>query len=491
MKGQLEPDSNRIEDTYFSSFEDAKAQAEKQLFLDHAQSKLQLCFYDGQVQEEYELPNLINLPFSLIENFFAESDYRTPTKIIHCKETEIAEKIIQSQKIRSELLGILLTKIKNQKITVERKPRIYFSVDYNSKVVESIYKILNSTFKKNGWETLFDINSSTSLMDDYRRAKSIFEFRPNVVFTINRFRSELINKDTFHFSWYMDPTLNLYDNTEFKVRDKDFFFYLIENFRDALIEKGVPQIRLHKQSFACDPFFNRQVKNENRENKIIFIGNDYFKVCDPTYKYAQDAKLIILVTDLFESGMICIDNIDTIANKLLDEGLIKRKEHFEMFIFPAVVRVQVLKWLCEVSPIPIEIYGHGWDIYPEMVQHYKGHLTSKQVVRKVCRDAKYSLLAHPEYYYQQRLLESAACGSIPAIFIGPNNKEEFLHHNSSLTFKTKSELKNILISEPILPPELIAKDLGYNLVVKTVEEKIQSLERAPNQLRRTAEVFDV
>lgn len=483
--------STKIEDTYFSNFEDAKAQAQKQLFLDHGQSKLQLCFYDGTNQEKYSLPNLINLPISMIQKFFVESHYRIPTNIIHFRKKEVEDKILQAEKERAELLNITLQKIKKQTITFNGKPKVYFSVDYNGKVVENIYRLLDSAFKNNGWETFFDINDSTSLMDDYKRARSIFEFKPNVVFTINRFRSELINTSTFHFSWYMDPTLNLYDNSSFKVRNRDFFFYLIENFRDALMNKGVSPLKLDKQSFACDPFFINHPKNENREDKVVFIGNDYFKVCDPTYKYAKKTTLINLVTDFFESEEVNKNNLDTFATELLNKGLIERKEHFEMFLLPAVVRVQVLKWLCEVSLIPIEIYGSGWEKYPEINQHYKGTLTSKEAVIKVCCNAKYSLLAHPEYFYQQRLLESSACGSIPLIFVGPNNREQFYHYDSSLTFTKKHHLKNILTSEPTLPPNLISKELTYDSIVRAVEGKIRLIELDSYQLRNTAEVFDV
>lgn len=491
MSEKIFLDSTRIEDTYFSNFADAKVQAQQQLFLDHGKGKLQLCFYDGRKQEEYGLPNLINLPISMIPNFFVESDFRIPTNIIHCRKEEVEDKIFQAEQKRTELLNILLQKIKKQDITLNGKPRIYFSVDYNGKVVENIYRLLESAFKSNGWETYFDINDSTSLMDDYKRARSIFKFKPNVVFTINRFRSGLINQSTFHFSWYMDPTLNLYDDSSFTVRHRDFFFYLIENFRDALINKGIPPKKLDKQSFACDPAFINHSRNKKKEDKVVFIGNDYFKVCDPTYKYAKSTTLINLVTELFESKQINNSNLDTFATKLLNEGLIKRKEHFEMYIFPAVVRVQVLKWLCEVSPIPIEIYGDGWENYPEINQYHKGTLTSKEAVIKICCHAKYSLLAHPEYFYQQRLLESSACGSIPVIYVGQNNREEFHHYNSSLIFTTKSQLKDMLTSEPTLPPNLISKELTYDSIVKSVEEKIRSIELDSYQLINSAEVFDV
>lgn len=481
----------KIEDTYFSNFSDAKVQAQKQLYLDHGQSKLQLCFYDGTEHSQHFLPNLINLPISIIPKFFIENDFRIPTKIIHSKRKEVEANIIKAEKERARLLDETLQKIKKQDITLSAKPKIYFSVDHNGKVVENIYRLLDSAFKNSNWETFFDINDSISVMDDYKRARSIFKFKPNVVFTINRFRSELINKNTYHFSWYMDPTLNLYDETPFKVRDKDFFFYLIENFKDALINKNVPSFKLHKQSFACDPFFLSQPKAKNKENKIIFIGNDYFKVCDPTYKYANNSELIDYISNLFEQEKINKKTINEFATKLFNKGTIKRKEHFEMFLFPAVVRVQVLKWLCEVSPISVEIYGDGWDSYPELSPYYKGVLTSKEAIIKACSNSKYSLLAHPEYFYQQRLLESSACGSIPVIFVGMNNREQYHHYNSSLVFTKKNQLKKILTSEPAMPPNQISMELTYDVIVKAVEEKICSIELDSNQLRNIAEVLDV
>ncbi|CCQ09747.1 hypothetical protein PALB_5950 [Pseudoalteromonas luteoviolacea B = ATCC 29581] len=481
------------EDTYFESFADAKTQAQKLLFIDRTKSKRQLCFYDGPLQDEQELTNLVNLPSSCITKFFEETDYRIPSNILHSNKSLIEHNLTQAKNVRLKQTERIVLDIKSQSVLLQETPRIYFSVDYNGKVVENSYRLLESAFASNGWETYFDINDELTLMDDYRRAKSIAHFKPNVVFTINRVRNELINKDTFHFSWYMDPTLNLYDNSTYSIRTNDFYFYLIENFKDALLLKGIPPHKLEKQSFACDENSFFQQPNIERKNKIIFIGNDYFKVCDPTYLYSNNKKLISTITELFENNQLNKKSLEGIACELLLDGQIKSKEHLEMFIFPAVVRLHILRWLCEVSPIPVEIYGDGWSDYADLKPHYRGILKSKEALRQVCNEAKYSLLAHPEYYYQQRLLESAACGSIPLIFLGTNNRELFSHAESSLIFSNKNELKEILAlaKEPRLSPTLISKDLSYSLIVEKVENKIRFYKCINSDYNNKAEVFNV
>ncbi|KZN39500.1 hypothetical protein N480_01305 [Pseudoalteromonas luteoviolacea S2607] len=466
---------NKIaKDTYFENFELAKRAAQQQLYVDEYENRVQLCYYDGPEQVT-DLNNLINLPMSNIVDKLLSLGTRPPVEIIHSTKDAVEANLTEYRNKKLWLTQLLKDDIKRQKIDFDEPLRVYISADYKGRVVQNIYELINQSFKKQGIDTQFDINNAYTLMDDFRRLQSIKAYKPHIVININRLRNDLINDATFNFIWFMDPTLCLYDQSNFLIRERDHFLYLIDNFKLALVNKGVPLSQMSKQSFATDNQHFFVMQNIEKQNKIVFIGNDYFSVCDPTYRYANNDGLRKELGELFNSGSLDRATLDKLAQDYVAKGIIKSLEHLEMFLFPAIVRVEILKWAAENCDIPFEIYGAGWDEYPLLKPFHKGSLSSKSELRKVCNESKYSLLAHPEYYYQQRLMESSACQSIPVIYKGVNNTEQFDHSKHSLLFENPMELRRAIHSEPIQNSQQIAEDISYDTLIQKMVRHVHSL----------------
>ncbi|TMP27109.1 hypothetical protein CWB99_16485 [Pseudoalteromonas rubra] len=468
--------SNLNTDIYFETFEEAIVQARKSVWLDKAKSKLQLCFYSTatNLEPDEHFDNLIYLPKSKFTEVLLEKNYRPPQKSIGIDDNVFEGLIREYNLEKTKLIKKYKKCIKEAKLDFSDPLRVYLSVDFRGFVVEKIYYLLSDAFEKKGYRVKLDKNTSVTMMDDLKRLRRIAEFNPHIMFNINRSRSELLNESTFNFIWFMDPTLCLYDDSKFESRARDFYFYLVDNFKKALLKKHVPTEKISKQTFASDRSNFYIQENITRLNKIVFIGNDYFDVCDPTYKYANNAELRRKLAFLFNKSQLSLAMLHQLSEDLHKDGTLYSPEHLEMFLYPAIVRLEVLKWCAEQSEIPFEIYGKGWDLYPELAPFYKGELKSKDEVRKICNQSKYSLLAHPEYFYQQRLLEASACGSIPVIFEGENNTENYDFREHSLIFKRKSDLKPLLTSTPLKSPAAISEQCSYSKLIEKIDTVIKS-----------------
>lgn len=463
--------SLQTEDCYFESYSDALKQAEKYVYLNRAKSKLQLCYYDGKAQTS-SLPNLINLPLENFEETLLTLQTRQPTFIVHQQAQFVKDKLcLLHQRIaaKSEALKKL---IRSQAINFHEPHRVYLNGEYMGRVVLKITELLKEAFIKAGYKVKFDINDQLSDMNDLKRLQSIAEFQPHITININRIRNDLINDSTFNFIWFMDPTLCLYDNSKFEYRERDHYFYLIDNFISPLLAKGVTRDRMTKQKFATNSdSFYLENKEQERKNKMVFIGNDYFHVGDPTSEYRHQAEMIDELSALFNEQKLDLVTINNLARKYKEKGTIRSHEHVEMFIFTAIVRLEVLKWAVN-SNIELEIYGEGWENYQEFVPFYKGILETDDDVRRAYNASKYCLLAHPQYFYQQRLMEASACGAIPVVYKDVTNLEQCDHLENILTFTNQAELNNIQDKQPKLDVQQIARDNSYEQLIKSIQEHV-------------------
>lgn len=455
-----------IQDTYFDNFNDALEIAKQQNRFS-AYNCLQICYYDG-AEQKTPYKNLINLPQNEIVDRLLFLNTRIPTKVISKSEKNILEQIERFKTLKKELYFKSVMEIKSLNINFEDPLRFYMSIDYGGKVVSNIYKILYDVILNMGFDIYFDENDELTYMDDFKRADSINKFKPHINININRIRNDFLNDDMFNFIWFQDPTLILYDDTIINVRSRDYFFTLVDNFKLALINKNVPCEKIYSQSFCIDSKLFYLEDEIERENKIVFIGNNYFEVGMPTRDYKNKVTLIEELSLAFNSSLLTRQKLEQLALKYLENGTIKSKEHMEMFIFNAMVRVEVLKWICAQNKIKVEIYGEGWDHISEIKPYYKGFLKSKDEIRRVCNSATYSLLAHPEYYYQQRLFEAAACGSIPIVYQGINNSESFFHKDNVLLFNDQQSLFECIGKKPKKQLQEIVKDLNYNKLIQKI-----------------------
>lgn len=474
-----------IEDTLFSDFDEAMAESIKNNKID-TYNKLQICYYLGE-KIAGTSKNLIHLDANNISDNLIRLGTRPPTKLKVSNEMEVEYQLKLFFEKKDSLCRSLKEKVIDQCIDFKPPYRIYMSADYGGQVVLNVYRYLCDAFSSIGCEVFFDVNDDILLMDDHRRLSNIADFRPNIVFSINRLRNNIVNDKTVTFTWFMDPTLTMYDDTVFECRDRDFFYYLIDNFIRPIANKGVPDKQMAKQSFATNPaYLNGVYKHEDtlleRENKIVFIGHEYFSMSEPSSYYSTECRAYRELKKLFDSGELNENVLNELSVIYLNEGVIKRQEHLEMFVFPALVRIEVLKWVVQQDNYELEIYGNGWENIDELSAFSKGALNSDEEVKKVYDKSRYALLAHPMYFYQQRLMEASGSGCIPLVYKGFLNKEEFCHYNNCLVFHDRKSLIDIIGGTPKEPVDIIAKDLCYSSIAERTINIMKDFIIYPNRM---------
>jgi hypothetical protein len=271
-------------------------------------------------------------------------------------------------------------------------------------VIKGIYDILkeynNLEVKLSKEETLFeDVNDNLSLLVD------IYNFNPHIIISINHV-FQFINEKVFNFIWFQDEMPFLKDKTVYNKREREYIFSLTK-FHDKLLQdKGIPYQR---QNFAINDKIFKINNNIQREEKIVFIGSAYINSIDFS---SVPNELIDKLVNNYENGE---EFSSSYIEHISDEYNIS-KEILEGKVIPYIVRDFAVRWLCssELSKkIKIEIYGWGWDKYPETKQYFKGKLKHGQALANVYSSAKYTLAPHSIYIIQQRVLEAIFCGCQP------------------------------------------------------------------------------
>ncbi len=457
-----------IEDTYFANFAEALEIAKLQNKFT-AYNNLQLCYYDGpEVKNSY--PNLINLPKEKISTRLLELGTRIPTSF-KTKDNNLISKYIEDFKEKKEKEHLkLINKIKDSKLNFNESLRVYISADYGGKVVLKTYQFLYNLFLEQNFKVYFDINDNITIMDDFRRAKSLDRVKPHITININRLRNTQLNEDTFNFSWFMDPTLVLFDNSKLQLRKKDYIFYIGDEILNALKNKNVPTKKIIHQFLTPDYKKFYQSKNIIKEEKVIFVGQNYFEVIEPTIGY-KNHPVVKELTTLFNENKITKEILKELSLKY--SSTIKRPEHIEIFIYPAVVRLETVKWMCSQNLIKAEIYGSGWDNIDELSKYTKGVINSETDLNDIYNTAKYSLVVHSNFMYIPKLFESSACGAIPIVYQGITTLDKFEYQDNVLIFTNKKDFEKTLINKPKKDSSQISNEISTSTIINKIMNIVQ------------------
>jgi len=455
-----------IEDIYFEDFNQAFEIAKQQNRFS-AYDCLQICYYDGEEQEA-AYKNLINLPHNEIVDKLFLLNTRIPTKIISKNEKNILKEIERFKTLKQNLYSQSIQSIKTLNIDFNEPIRVYISADFGSCVVLKAYLILSKIFEKYNFDVYLDINDELTLMDDYRRAKAISNFNPHITFNINRLRNEHLYPDVLNFIWFMDPTLILFDDSEIKLRKRDYIFYIGDEIYNALKNKKVPQNKIFHQFLTPDYDLFKEREGIDRENKIVFIGQNYFEVMSPTTEY-KNHPVINEIRVLFNKNALTKSNLEELGHKYAQT--IRRPEHLAIFIVPAVAREEMVKWMCNQKIIKSEVYGRGWEQVPEVAPYIKGFIHHEDELARIMNSAKYSLIPHSNFIFIPKLFEACSCGAIPIVYKGQTTLDSFdKYENNALIFSSKEEFVNLLSKEPLKSSKQISNDISLDTIIAKINE---------------------
>ncbi len=462
----------KIEDIYFNDFDEALETAKQQnKFTPY--NNLQICYYDGE-EKITEYKNLISLPKNEIVKKLFELNTRIPTKINSKDQKEIEEQIENFKIYKEERYQKIVEEVKSLEIDFNQPLRFYISVDYGASVVWKTSELLKKIFENNSFQVCYEINDEITVMDDFKRAKSILQFKPHITININRLRNNFLNEKIFNFIWFMDPTLILFDETKITLRKRDFIFYIGQEIYDALLNKGIDKDKIISQYLTPDYTVFYEKKEIKREQKIIFIGNNYFDSFYPTKSY-KDHPVVKELREIFNSDNYSNDTTEGLCQKY--KSSIARDEHLRTFILPAIVREEIVKWMCTQNIVKAEVYGSGWKDMDYMGEHYKGNIDNTESLVNILNTAKYSLIVHANYIYIPKLFESCACGTIPIVYKSITTLDNFSYNDNVLFFSTKKELDELLNQEPLESPKQISDEISTVDIVMKIEKIISKVER--------------
>lgn len=243
-------------DTYFFNYNDAYNEAKKQntfgIF-----NNLQICYYNGEINEQTPYQNLIPLPIDKICDYMME----TPNRMIQnikfddnfneAQQHQIASYIDQLQQIaaykKTELGNQYRELIKNQVPDFNEPWRILFLTTRGTTVLQYAAKNLADAFNDLGYNTFISIeenamqnwggNDSPNNAYFAWHLKNIYEYNPHIIFNLDWINNTFLNDSVFNFVWFQDPMPVMFDQSEIKLRTRDYFFYLLVQFKNALLEK--------------------------------------------------------------------------------------------------------------------------------------------------------------------------------------------------------------------------------------------------------------
>jgi len=471
-------------DTYFTEYESAYHVA-KQKNRSGIFNDLDICYYNGDKQDNGELENLIHLPLEHIYDYFTETPNRHPLNFISgIEDAKLKNDIQEFLQVSQSLAWDAKLKICNQyKEEVSKlepdfsEPlRILFITTRITTVLQFATRNIEEVFRKMGYETFISIESnamqSWGANDSRNNAnfawhlKNILHFNPHIIFNIDWVNNEFLNDKIFNFTWYQDPMPILFNGEEIKKRDRDYFFYILDSVGEAIEKKGISKDHIFWQPFCTNSnlFFRRE--DIQREEKIVFLGGDY----KGERNLPHEEEVIPLLVEMLNDGTLSNEKLREISEKYDMDY-----DYLDHELLTTIARRETVKWICMQDKYPVEIYGtDAWLDTPEVAKYYKGLLPYGEEMAKVYNSAKYALVAHHHYMYQQRLFEISACGAIPIVYDSGVTQENFVHKDNVLVFHTHKEFEDCIGKVPKSNPDQIAKDLSFETFANKILDIVKN-----------------
>jgi len=437
---------------------------------------LQICYYNGE-----KLPdaprNCIHLPLEDIYSYFTTSNNRFPEFIAYNNSgfteneqktfnTSLHEILNLSISANHILVEKLKKKIKKNKPNFSDKQlRVFIPACRETVVMQHISKSIAKSFKDMGYNVKYCIQkSSMESCGALHSLKKLYKFNPHITVNINHLNNDYLHDDVFNVVWFQDPMESLKDKSQLHVRKKDYLLHLTQRVADMLAKKNVKSIY---QPFSIDTSLYKNRKSILRENKIVFIGSSYKLTYDGITNHHKEELLEILKNEFFKNGIVPISFREALERRYnIDTTSLNH-------ILNYITRDLALIHISNIDlNYKFEVYGYGWNEYPQLEKYYKGTLSYGKELSKVYNGAKYSLCIGG-YVLQQRTLESAASGCIPLVLDSRKiaaSKNELYFENSLLFFRKLDEIKDIIKKDKKVDLKYLVKRHTYKHLVKKITQ---------------------
>ena len=466
-------------DAYFLDEETAAeiAKLENRVRLAHPTiTGLQICYFDGVTSRDHPV-NLIGVKLEDCYDYFLQTRNRLPTSFVGAENTPDELSLIFQETVRKVAIE------REQRLQAMRKSwpcapptfdaqkplRVFLAASRLTEVMQYASKNIGKAFESLGHEVIVSVeeNELESLHGTHH-LQALQEFNPHIIFNINSHSilNATIPESVFNIVWWHDLMPDLEKGTQFEIRDRDYTYSALKQL-DPFIERcGVRDIQ--RQGFCVDTAKFFEDSRSLREDRIVFAGSSYI---GHLYDKSQNAaKALLEIKEAFEVGVA------------LDEGFLKpisdkyklSYEYVFWNLLHFVVRDMSVEWLCEASPLPVEIYGSGWDVNPKVREFHKGYIAHGVDLASLYRTSTYALVTHPFEINSQRLAEVCSSGTIPIVYDCTHSSYE-PHWRNELTFyKKKDELIDCLEKRLGDPAPEIGDYFSYLNFTKKMIARIKS-----------------
>ncbi len=467
-------------DTYFISATDALKEAKKQnkVQLHKTLTGTQVCYYAGEKLKKTP-SNCINVPLENIFNYFRDTENRKPETISYKNTnydkiqrdtltTKIIQTINQAFLAQDKLIREYKEKIKKNKPNFkEKKWRIFIPTSTSTSVMQHVSKHIATTFESMGYKVLFFIEKNDlqypSLL---AQVKAHYEFNPHITINLNHFNNTYLHKEVCNIIWIQDPMTSLVDKqSEVVVRPRDIIYSLAKPLDYYLENKKVPFTR---QNFAINRNIYKKYKKVKREKKIVFVGSSYLANLNENTPTA----LLDEILQMFKRGLdFDEDTVQRLALKYNQDF-----SYLNTRVITFIIRDFSIMELCKIeTDYQVEIYGWGWERYPEVKPFYKGVLKYGKEIAKVFNSATYSLSPHSGSLIQQRVLESSACGCISIVYDCKVMDSPPFYSKNLIFYKQLSSLTKILKSSPSRKLKRLVKKNSYEKLAKRIIREVTKI----------------
>lgn len=470
------------QDSYFFNVEDAIKESQKKHFVNIGHPTIfgrQICYYNADEKLDNLPDNCIFVPLENFYNFFHTTRYRLPKRVVVYNDDFdnpmeaklLSDQLVEILKIakndRNKLINLYFDENKNLVPNFDdEKLRIFIPTTKYTTVMQYVSKAIYDVLKENDkYDVKLYIEETDfeSMQDFLPLLVEYHNFNPHIVININSLYS-FCNEKVFNFVWFQDPMPFIMSEEKYQKKEREYFFSLTYFFDKCFERKEIPYER---QNFAINDNIFKVNKDIKRENKIVFIGSSYANIVKP---YNLEKSLIDELKEHLEKGLKFNDSyIDSILERYtISKDVLVQK------VIPYIVRDFSVIWLCESElskKFEIEVYGWGWEEYPQTKAYYKGELSYGQALVDVYSSAKYTLAPHADYIIQQRVLEAISCGCQPILYDCREKDNPPYYEDILIYYKSKEELLNVFNKCNSEKFESFIKNFTY----KTFVEKILNI----------------
>lgn len=432
---------------------------------------LQICYYRGELPE-HGIENLLHLELDQAIEFFVDTAYRLPTKIELPDELEDELKtsirsgfetiVNEVKQQRRTLISQLLAQAKQvtPKFHDGEPLKIMLPSSRLTTVMQYCSRAVAKAFEKRGYQVWFYMEDgemeTNNLIKFYR---NYIEFNPHVIFYVNQLNNLALNDNVTHISWWQDSMPQITEHKALRWRGNDYVFSISPVLDRHLALTGAKNIV--RQHFAVDDEIFNTDGDIERQNKVVFVGSSYLNSVD--LSRPEQREIVEVFIEKIDNGEIVTESM---AGEIAVRFRLPPAFVFWNLLHYAI-RDYSVKWLCESTAMPVDIYGRYWEQDPDVAAHFNGELKHGTQVADVYRSARYALVSHPFEINSQRLAEAAACGCIPLVYDCRDVAEKPHWDDACLFFKTRRELLEILKTQarPALSPTVIAERFTYTAAV--------------------------